>query len=180
MEGVLVEEADSVEEVGVQAEGGKKRKVGKGRFGGGSGSARGMGVAQLLKILHGMSEEDQNTSSVTRDCTEVAICLPWKLVFALKIWLKRSVFKVLTSGGKKFSRFVFSVGSGTRTDGIFFKNKDARFLHPVFPKRLVSRCGETNSQVLQGRLSSGRGCSAGCEDNFEGHESGAFSGAGSA
>ena len=29
-------------------------------------------------------------------------------------------------------------------------------------------------------MSSGRGCSAGCEDNFEGHESGAFSGAGSA
>ena len=33
--------ADSGEEVGVQAEGGKKRKVGKGRFGGGSSSARG-------------------------------------------------------------------------------------------------------------------------------------------
>ena len=31
-----------------------------------------------------------------------------------------------------------------------------------------------------GRLSHGRGCSAGCEDNFEGYESGAFSGAGSA
>ena len=29
-------------------------------------------------------------------------------------------------------------------------------------------------------MSFGRGCSAGCEDNFEGHESGAFSGAGSA
>ena len=60
-----------------------------------------------------------------------------------------------------------------------FKIKMHVFFHPVFPKSLVSRCGETNSQVLQGRLSSGRGCSAGCEDNFEGHESGAFSGAGS-
>ena len=29
-------------------------------------------------------------------------------------------------------------------------------------------------------MSSGRGCSAGCEDNFEGHESGTFSGAGGA
>ena len=29
-------------------------------------------------------------------------------------------------------------------------------------------------------MSFGRGCSAGCEDNFEGHESRAFSGAGSA
>ena len=40
MEGVFVAEADSEEDVGVQAEGGKKRKVGKerkvgkGRFGG--------------------------------------------------------------------------------------------------------------------------------------------------
>ena len=40
MEGVFVEEADSGEEVGVQAEGGKRRKVGKGRFDGGSSSAR--------------------------------------------------------------------------------------------------------------------------------------------
>ena len=46
--------------------------------------------------------------------------------------------------------------------------------------RVVSRCGETNSQVLQGRLSFGRGCSAGCDDNFEVHASGALSGAGSA
>ena len=45
----------------VQAEGGKKRKVGKGRFRGGSGSARGIGTAQLLELLRGMSEEDQNT-----------------------------------------------------------------------------------------------------------------------
>ena len=58
--------------------------------------------------------------------------------------------------------------------------EDAHFFAPVFPESLVSRCGETNSQVLPGRLSFGRGCSAGCGDNLEGHESGAFSGAGSA
>ena len=39
VEGVFVEEVDSGEEVGVQAEGGKKRKMGKGRFGGGWSSA---------------------------------------------------------------------------------------------------------------------------------------------
>ena len=61
MDGVFVEEADNGEEVGVQAEGGKKRKVGKGRFGGGSGSARGTSPFQLLELLRGMSEEDQNT-----------------------------------------------------------------------------------------------------------------------
>ena len=38
---MFVEEAESGEEVGVQADGAKKRKVGNGRFGGGSGSARG-------------------------------------------------------------------------------------------------------------------------------------------
>ena len=42
MEGVFVEEVDSGEEVGVQAEGGQKRKMGKDRFGGGSSSARGI------------------------------------------------------------------------------------------------------------------------------------------
>ena len=46
---------------GVQAEGGKKRMVGKGRFCGGSGFARGISPAQLLELLRGMSEEDQNT-----------------------------------------------------------------------------------------------------------------------
>ena len=35
-----MEEADSGEEIGVQADGGKRRKVGKGRFGGGSSSSR--------------------------------------------------------------------------------------------------------------------------------------------
>ena len=38
MEGVFVEE---VRRLGVQADGGKRRKVGKGRFGGGLSSARG-------------------------------------------------------------------------------------------------------------------------------------------
>ena len=61
MEGVFVEEADSGEEVGVQAEGGKRRKVGRGRFGGGSSSARGISPARLRDLLHGMSEEDQAT-----------------------------------------------------------------------------------------------------------------------
>ena len=61
MEGVFVEEADSGEEVGVQADGGMMRKVGKSRFGGGSSSARVMCLARLLELLHGMSEEDQAT-----------------------------------------------------------------------------------------------------------------------
>ena len=61
VEGVFVEEADSGEEVWVQADGGKRRKVGKGRFGGGSSSASGMCPARLLELLHGMSEEDQAT-----------------------------------------------------------------------------------------------------------------------
>ena len=56
-----MEEADSGEEVGVQAEGGKRRKVCKGRFGGGSSSARGISPARLLELLHGMSEADQAT-----------------------------------------------------------------------------------------------------------------------
>ena len=96
-------------------------------------------------------------------------------MFVLKIRLKRRVFKIFKPG-KKFLRSVFFVGSGTRRDGNF-KNEDAHVFCPVFPKSLVSRCGETTSQVLQGRLSYGRGSS---EDKFEGHESGAFSGAGSA
>ena len=47
MEDVVVEEADGGE-VGVQADGGKRRKVGKGRFGGGSSSARVMCPARLF------------------------------------------------------------------------------------------------------------------------------------
>ena len=62
MEGVFVEEVDGGEEVGFQAEGGKKRKMGKGRFGGGSSSARGSSpAARLQEPLRGMPEEDQAT-----------------------------------------------------------------------------------------------------------------------
>ena len=43
-----------------------------------------------------------------------------------------------------------------------FKMKIHNFFGPIFPKSLVSRCGETISQVPPGRLSFGRGCSAGC------------------
>ena len=78
-----------------------------------------------------------------------------------------------------FKDLRFFVGSGTRKDGKL-KNEDANFLSPVFPKSLVSRCGETNlevPQVPQGRLTFGRGSSAGCEDDFEGHNGWAFSGA---
>ena len=61
------------------------------------------------------------------------------------------------------------------------KNEDAPiFWGPVSFKSLVSRCGETNLQVPQGRLSFGRGSSAGCEDDFEGYKGWAFSGAGGA
>ena len=61
VEDVFVEEADSGEEVGVQADGGKRRNVGKGRFGCCSSSSRVMCPARLLELLHGMSEEDQAT-----------------------------------------------------------------------------------------------------------------------
>ena len=50
-----------VRRLGSQAEGGKRRKVGKGRFGGGSSSARVMCPARLLELVQGMSEEDQAT-----------------------------------------------------------------------------------------------------------------------
>ena len=55
---MVCEEVDGGEEVGVQAEGGKKRKMGKGRFGSGSSSARGISPARLL---------DRPPSSVTWD-----------------------------------------------------------------------------------------------------------------
>ena len=67
-------------------------------------------------------------------------------------------------------------GQGKRKN----KNEDSNFLDPFFLKSLFSRCGETISQVPHGCLSFGCGSSAGCEDVFEGHESGVFSGAGSA
>ena len=53
MEGVLVEEADSSEEVGVKVEAGKKWKVRKGRFGGGSGSAGRSSSADFAWVVGG-------------------------------------------------------------------------------------------------------------------------------
>ena len=125
MEGVFVEEADSGEEVGVQAEGGKKRKVGKGKFGGGSGSAIGITPAQLLELLRGMSEEDQNTFKHNRDRMEVTTCPLWrvtilKLVFVQKIRLKRRVFKVFKVG-KKFLRSGFFLLAQEQGKMDFFK-----------------------------------------------------------
>ena len=40
----------------------------------------------------------------------------------------------------------------------------------LFVVRVFSRCGETYLLLSQGALSYGRGCSAGCEDNFDCHE----------
>ena len=60
MEGVFVEEVDSGEEAGVLADGGKRRRVGKGRFGGGSSPSR-VNPDYLMELMRGMSEEDQAT-----------------------------------------------------------------------------------------------------------------------
>ena len=95
MEGVFVEEADCGEEVGVQADGGKRRKVGKGRFGGGSSSARRMNPDRLLELLHGMSEEDQATFRGD-ELSSVEGFLQFAL--GLKIRRKRRVFEVFKPG----------------------------------------------------------------------------------
>ena len=58
MEGVFVDEVDSGEEVGVQADGGKRRRVG--RFGGGSSPPR-VTPDFLMELMRGMSEENQAT-----------------------------------------------------------------------------------------------------------------------
>ena len=57
-EGVFVDEVDSGEEVGVQADGSKRRRVG--RFGGGSSPPR-ASPGYVLEFIRGMSEEDQAT-----------------------------------------------------------------------------------------------------------------------
>ena len=58
MEGVFVEEADSGEEVGVQVDGGKRRRVN--RFGAGSSPPR-TTPSYVLELIRGMSVEDQAT-----------------------------------------------------------------------------------------------------------------------
>ena len=59
MEGVFVEEVDSGEDGGVQADGGKRRRVG--RFGGGSTSFYCLLRITVMELLRGMSEENQAT-----------------------------------------------------------------------------------------------------------------------
>ena len=125
-------------------------------------------AARLLELLRGTSEEDHDTFKRNMGRMD-ATCPLWRvtilqLVFVLKIRMKRRVFEIFKPG-RKFLRSAFFVGSGTRKDG-HFNNEDAHFFGPVFPKSLVSRCGETISQVPESRLSCGRGYSAGCEDNF--------------
>ena len=91
-----------------------------------------------------------------------------KSVFMVRIWLKHRVFKVFKSG-RKFLSSAFLVGSGTRKDGNFEKD-DLKFFVPACPNSFLSRCGEISLQPSQGALFYGRGCSAGCEDNFDCHE----------
>ena len=50
------------------------------------------------------------------------------------------------------------------------KKKKLKKYGPVCSKSLFSRCGEISLQPSQGALFYGRGCSAGCEDNFDCHE----------
>ena len=60
MEGVVVEEADSTEEVGVQVEAGKTRKVAKrGRFGTGSASAGRIDIDRVIRELQSLSEQER-------------------------------------------------------------------------------------------------------------------------
>ena len=47
----------------------------------------------------------------------------------------------------------------------FFK-EDKNCFDPVCSNSFLSRCGETSLQLSQEALLYGRGCSAGCEDNF--------------
>ena len=96
------------------------------------------------------------------------MCLLLKVTNLKSVFMERRVFKVFKPG-KKFLRSAFFVGSGTRKDGNFEKD-DQFFFDPVSSNSFLSRCGETSLQLSQGALLYGRGCSAGCEDNFDGHE----------
>ena len=49
----------------------------------------------------------------------------------------------------------------------FFYKKIKFIYDPVCSDSVLSRCGETSLQLSQGALLYGRGCSAGCEDNFD-------------
>ena len=51
-----------------------------------------------------------------------------------------------------------------------FEKDDLKFFVPACPNSFLSRCGEISLQPSQGALFYGRGCSAGCEDNFDFHE----------
>ena len=82
---------------------GKRRKVGKGRFGCGSSSARRMNLDRLVELVHGVSEKDQAPSNATWDRIEVTKCPLLRvtflqLVFGLKIRRKNRVFEVFKSG----------------------------------------------------------------------------------
>ena len=109
MDGVFVEESDSGDEVGVQAEGGEKRKVGVVRV------LRGeLALFSFLNSYVVCRRRTRTPSSVTWDCKEVTTCPLWratilKLVFVLKIRLKRRVFNVFKPAGKKFFRSGFLV-----------------------------------------------------------------------
>ena len=45
-----------------------------------------------------------------------------------------------------------------------------KIFDPACSNSFLSRCGQNSLQPSQGALFYGRGCSAGCEDNFDCHE----------
>ena len=125
MEGVFVEEIDSGEEAGVQADGGKRRRVGKGRLGGGASSSR-VNPDYLMELLRGMSEEDQATfkrnmgSHGGDDVSSLEGDKPQAGVRGQDLPETR-VFKVFKPG-KKFLRSAFFVGSGKGKMDFFQKD----------------------------------------------------------
>ena len=76
--------------------------MGKGRFGGGSSSARRMNPDRLLELLDGMSERTRPPSSVTWGRMVVMTCpllrVTIQVVFVLWTRLKRRVFKLFKPG----------------------------------------------------------------------------------